>query len=381
VIAGGGPAGSSLAIRLARSGYDVTLLERAKFPRQKLCGEFVSPECLDHFGKLGVIEEMLSSGGDRISETVFFSLKGRSASVPSSWFGVSGQKALGISRARMDLLLLEEAKRAGAEVIEDAAVTGAVFEEGLAKAVQVRLGSGDRPEIPGDLFIDATGRHRALARYAPGTGQELVKPGLVGFKAHHSSTSLPHGRCEIYFFPGGYGGLNYVEGGAANHCFLVSSNVAKEFGGNADSIVEELVLKNSRARDTLSGAVREHDWLAVAVEGFGGRDVSPVANLFAVGDAGAFIDPFTGSGMLMALESSEILASLLVSGSLAETAREYRRSHRTRFRRRLAICAAMRRLAFSPGFAEIAVSAAGLSSGVRRLLAKNTRSGPRTHRA
>ena len=76
VIAGAGPAGSSLAIRLSRLGFTVTLIERYKFPRAKLCGEFISPECLKHFEELGVLDEMLTAGGDRVSETVFYETAG-----------------------------------------------------------------------------------------------------------------------------------------------------------------------------------------------------------------------------------------------------------------------------------------------------------------
>src|SRR5687767_7519136 len=87
VVVGAGPAGASLAIRLAASGFEVTLVEREKFPRHKLCGEFVSPECLDHFAELGVLEEMFAIGGDRITETRFYAPSGRNVVVPSEWLG------------------------------------------------------------------------------------------------------------------------------------------------------------------------------------------------------------------------------------------------------------------------------------------------------
>ena len=70
-IVGAGPAGSSLAIRLANAGFVVTLIERERFPRHKLCGEFISPECLRHFRELGVLDEMLDADGRRIAETRF----------------------------------------------------------------------------------------------------------------------------------------------------------------------------------------------------------------------------------------------------------------------------------------------------------------------
>ena len=72
-IVGAGPAGSSLAIRLATAGKRVLLVEKESFPRHKLCGEFISPECLDHFAELGVLGSMQAAGGAEIRETIFYS--------------------------------------------------------------------------------------------------------------------------------------------------------------------------------------------------------------------------------------------------------------------------------------------------------------------
>lgn len=377
LIAGAGPAGSSLAIRLATEGREVCVIERSRFPRHKLCGEFISPECLEHFKTLGVLGSIGGAGGDSISRTVFYALNGRSADVPSEWFRGSGGAALGLSRAEMDDRLLEAARRAGAEVVEGASVCGAHLEGGRVSAVDIRYGDGHRETMDGSIFVDATGRQRVLAKYA---ARDIVKnrhrqASLVGFKAHFSDVAMQPGRCEIYFFKGGYGGLNFVEGGRANHCFLVSSSVARECGGNADSILSNAVFRNARALETLGPAKREMEWLAVAVEGFGLRDLSPAPNLFTVGDSGAFIDPFTGSGMLMALESSELLAESLLSVGLESAALRYAAAHRRRFSGRLRFCALMRRLAFDPRLASVAVSAAGFSSGFRRTIAAMTRKG------
>src|SRR5882672_2191911 len=109
IIAGGGPAGSSAAIHLAMRGARVLLVEQKKFPRPKLCGEFISPECWFHFRRLGVDAEMLSSHPARITETVFYSSRGRRINVPSDWFAGTNT-ALGLSRAEMDHRLLERAK-------------------------------------------------------------------------------------------------------------------------------------------------------------------------------------------------------------------------------------------------------------------------------
>ena len=101
IIAGGGPAGSSAAIHLALRGARVLLAEQKKFPRPKLCGEFISPECIAQFERLGVSDQMLASSPSPITETVFYSQAGASVSVPSDWFSKGGV-ALGLSRAEMD---------------------------------------------------------------------------------------------------------------------------------------------------------------------------------------------------------------------------------------------------------------------------------------
>src|SRR4026207_980792 len=95
IIAGAGPAGSSAAIHLAREGMRVLLVEQKKFPRAKLCGEFISPECRRHFETLGVADAMINSDPASITETVFYSTRGHHVTIPSSWFG--GPAALGLS--------------------------------------------------------------------------------------------------------------------------------------------------------------------------------------------------------------------------------------------------------------------------------------------
>ena len=116
-IVGAGPAGSSLAVRLAGCGHRVTLLDRDTFPRHKLCGEFISPECLRHFDELGVFDDMLAAGGERVYETRFFDRRGRNFAVPSSVLD-GGGFALSLSRYEMDRRLLDKARTMGVDVLE-----------------------------------------------------------------------------------------------------------------------------------------------------------------------------------------------------------------------------------------------------------------------
>jgi len=389
-IVGAGPAGASLAIRLAQKNFRVTLIERERFPRQKLCGEFISPECFRHFRELDVFDEMLSAGGERIAETVFYAPNGKSVGIPSKWFNGDSQGALSLSRAEMDLRLLEKAKLIGVEVLEDYSAFGLLTEKDAICGVKLRAKDGSAKEIYADLFVDATGRARVLGKLAE---KEISRREartqsfkiqnaksksinrLIGFKAHLKNAHIEKSACEIYFFRGGYGGLSGVESNLANFCFLVKAELVKEFSGDADKILAEIIFQNKRAFDTLRNAAPVHEWLAVSVDSFGRKDLNPAANLFAAGDAGAFIDPFTGSGMLMAFESAEILAEIFAENhsSLAEIAFIYQSRHNEKFRKRLRVCSLMRRAAFSPALAKAAISILSVSRAARELLARSTR--------
>jgi flavin-dependent dehydrogenase len=375
LIAGAGPAGSSLAIRLAQNGFDVTLIEREKFPRHKLCGEFISPECFDHFRELGVLDGMLSAGGDHIAETRFYSSSGKNVAVPSEWFG--GGFALSLSRAEMDDRLMRRTREMGVNTLEETSAIGLRAEKGRILAVITRTGEG-ASEVTADLFIDATGRARVLEKLAEKhLSRAAVKhrsARLVGFKNHFRGVSLEKGGCEIYFFRGGYGGLSYVEQSAANFCFLIKAGEVKRFNGKPNKIMEELVFKNKRAYTCLKDAEPIGDWLAVSIDSFGKKELRPAANLFTVGDSAAFIDPFTGSGMLMALEGARLLAGCIAAAaSTDEIASNYARAYRQNFSKRLWVCAPLRKGAFMPNLAGAVITALSLSKKPIEFLARATR--------
>ncbi|MGH9820733.1 MAG: NAD(P)/FAD-dependent oxidoreductase [Pyrinomonadaceae bacterium] len=376
-IVGGGPAGSSLAIRLAQAGFGVTLIERETFPRQKLCGEFISPECIAHFDELGVADRMFARGGDRIAETVFYERGGRSLVIPSEWFGAYA--ALSLSRAEMDLILLERARDVGVKILESTRLADLVWEGKNVTGLNTRGDNGSSTLINADLFIDASGRSAVVRRMLDkkNGNTPAKRPSLLGFKVHMKDIDLEPGRCEIYSFEGGYGGLSYVEDGTANFCFLIKASTARKCGGKAEPIVERAILKNKRAAVTLKNAKPIYDWLAVAVDRFGKKELAPARNVFAVGDAAAFIDPFTGSGMLLAFESSEVLAGCITQNrerpeNLPAT---YNNWFNQKFLTRLRISSLVRNAVYVPHAAAIAIKILGSSRAARKLLTRTTRHG------
>ena len=384
IIAGGGPAGASAAIHLARGSVRVLLIEQKKFPRPKLCGEFISPECQTHFDKLGVAGAMIAPGPALLEETVFYSSKGHHVAVPSKWFS-GGRVALGLSRAVMDDVLLRSAQENGVVVHEGASITEPILDGERVAGVRAKI-DGDHCDFRAPITIDATGRARILSRkISHGNGK---RPTLVAFKAHLKKTKVATGACEIYFYPGGYGGLSTIESGASNLCFIVGAEHVKRCNSDPNTVLRECVMKNLRAAHTLETAEVSSEWLSASWDRFGRQRPSPAPGLLAIGDSAAFIDPFTGSGMLMAFESGELVAQVILRSSqklhghdfTTDMEADYTSSYRRAFDSRLRICGLLRRGAFSPRLAELGIAICGASERFRNRLARATRGHPKSHK-
>ena len=371
IIAGAGPAGSSAAIHLARNGLHVLLVEQKNFPRPKLCGEFISPECQRHFDTLGVANEIKLSTPASITETIFYSARGHHVTIPSTWF--AGSTALGLSRAVMDHVLLQRARDCGVTVLEATTINEPICEN--RNVLGVRLKTTEEYFAP--LTIDATGRAHILSRKLH-TGEPKSKPKLIAFKVHLKNTRVAPNTCEIYFYPEGYGGLSSVEGDVSNLCFIISAEQVKRHYSNPGLVMREMVMKNQRAAYALEHAQPESEWLSASWERFGRQHPSPANGLLAIGDSAAFIDPFTGSGMLMAFESGELVADVIVRQrdklTTGELCANYAAEYEQKFDSRLRICGWLRRLAFRPRLAGLGIAICGASNGFRNRIARATRS-------
>jgi len=375
IIAGAGPAGSSAAIHLARNDRRVLLIEQKKFPRAKLCGEFISPECQRHFENLGVADAIKSSAPSALTETVFYSTRGHHVSVPSSWFGRPA--ALGLSRAVMDDVLLRRARACGVNVIEGATITDLIQNEKTVRGIRLKDNEYFAP-----LTIDATGRARILTKKL-NAGEPKSRATLIAFKAHLRNTGVAPNACEIYFYPDGYGGLSTIEGDVSNLCFIISAEQVKRHHSNPDVIVREVLMKNRRAAYTLANAQLESEWLSASWERFGRRQPNPANGLIAIGDAAAFIDPFTGSGMLMAFESGELAADVIVRqrDKLPQIGPAYADAYVQKFDSRLRISGWLRRAAFKPRLAGLGIAICGANKHFRSRIARATRSAKRDNQS
>jgi flavin-dependent dehydrogenase len=257
------------------------------------------------------------------------------------------------------------------------------------RGVRLHADGGGLKEFRARVTLDATGRHRAVVRRAgrelgrEADGRRDGRESLVAFKAHLEGARGAEGVCEIYFYPGGYGGLSPVEGGLSNLCFIARARDVRARGSDPERVLREVLMRNRRAARTLDGARARTRWLGASLESFGRHEPAPFEGLLAVGDAAAFIDPFTGSGMLMALEGGELAARAVSdwlgrgAGGFGALARGYRAAYASRFDGRLSLCGLLRRAALAPtALAEVSVVTLGASAALRRRLARSTRGRP-----
>ena len=338
-IVGGGLAGLTLGIGLRQRGVPVTLWEAGRYPRHRVCGEFISGDGQRTLARLGLLDVLQNSGSHSASSVAFFAEKTMIAtrSLPEA--------ALCISRFALDEWLAREFQRLGGEL-----------------QVGARWGGGF-----------GTGIVRACGRLA-----EPVVDGwrLFGLKVHARGVTLG-ADLEMHFVPSGYVGLCRLADGVVNICGLFRSaatvpDLAQRWrdwlGGPADSVLH--------AR--LAGAQFDEDsFCSVAGLGLSPRRAIQRSEC-CIGDALTMIPPVTGNGMSMAFESAEIAIEPLTNfsrGDLgwSEAQQKIALACDQQFARRLHWAAWLQRALFQPPARSVLLFLAARSAGIWRGIFERTR--------
>ncbi|MGA0531986.1 NAD(P)/FAD-dependent oxidoreductase [Hansschlegelia sp. KR7-227] len=305
LIVGGGPAGAALATELARAGRDVVVVERELGPHDKVCGEFLSGEALDMLERLGIDVAALGA-------------------VPICAVGVSRGswrterplpfRAMSLSRRVLDEALLTLAGDSGARALRGSAVRELrTAEEGW----RARLACGRT--IVARHAVLATGKHdlRGHAR-PPGRQNDLIGFKTV-FRLPDAARRALEDGVEIGLFPGGYAGLEPIEGGRANLCLVVTMRAFAELGGGWDALAAHLRASVARFEAALAGAEPLFERpLAVSRIPYGlVRRGGEGDGLWRVGDQAAVVPSFAGEGVTLALHGARLAARGLLDGRAA----------------------------------------------------------------
>ena len=286
VVAGGGPAGTSAAITAARLGGRVLLLERGRYPRQKVCGEFVSPEALALLESLlGPDAEALLRAAPRIARARAF-VAGQCLEFPLRAPGAS------ISRFDFDAALWRAAEAAGAEARQGVTV------ESIEHGDDFQVATSAGPVVAKSV-INASGRWSNLS--PNGSPARPSAAPWLGIKAHCAEPEAPD-TVDLYFFEGGYCGVLPLGSGRVNACAMVRADRARS--------LEEVLVQHPELEE------RSRAWQPVSEP----VTTAPLifrppralrAGILQAGDGAGFLDPFIGDGISAALHSGALAARAL----------------------------------------------------------------------
>src|SRR5262245_42246583 len=377
IIIGAGPAGSTVSTLLAREGLRALLLEKSRFPREKLCGEFITPECLNVFDRLGVSERMFDAGAKLIDQWTLFAPDGRGVGVPMGWIADGHEHAIGISRARMDLILLERAREVGVDARDGFHVSPRLLRENGTIFIEGKSDGETVERFSAPVVIDASGRNGVFSNQIAQQTSRLGGSRLFGCKVHLRAIEGMSGIGELFFYRDGYGGMCDVENDRTNLCFITTEATLREAKGDREKLLDLTMLSNPAARRRLRDAVVDGEWVGTGPITYG--RMRPLPGVISIGDAGAFIDPFTGSGILLALGSAELAAEVIRQAfserirDAGAIAKRYDQLHRARFAWRFRACSLLRAVAFNSTARNAMVSMLTRHQSLVKLIALSTR--------
>lgn len=350
LVVGAGPAGAIAALVLARAGVRVMLLDRATFPRDKLCGDTVNPGALAVLRRLQL--DAATAGGRPVDGMVVTGERG--VRVTGSYG--RGQQGIALPRRVLDQRLVSAAVTAGAQLHEGVLVNGPMLgDHGGVTGIEAVLSSGARQRYAAPVIIAADGRGSRIA-HTLGLARTPVRPRRWAVGAVFSGVTGLTEFGEMHVRAGRYLGVAPLPGGYANSCVVTADRVALK---THDLLLETLRSDPVTAQRFASARVVAGPSvlgpLALDVRGAGTR------GLLLAGDAAGFIDPMTGDGLRFAFRGGELAAEEALR-VLAEGWHEAHvrldRARRREFAAKWRFNRALRALVTSPR----AVAAAGAGS-------------------
>ena len=349
-IIGGGPAGSSCAAFCARAGLHTLVLERERFPREKVCGDCINPSCWPVLERLAIAAQVLDLSHSELTSVEFIAIDGHKVSVDLPTGDAPEAGEISVKRSLFDHLLLKRAREVGALVREEITVT-ALEHNGDWKIAT--LTSGD---FRARALIAADGRNSTVARLR----SLLPRPTRerVALQAHIPLPQNFGKRIVLQFLREGYSGQAPVNKTELNLCLVGRPSTISRLRQWAQSQFEIAANQPWRTITPLT------------------RAPVPCAheNLLFIGDAARVVEPFTGEGIYYALRSGELAADAIakiIRGEDRQLAlRDFAHASAEMYRGRLWINRLARAAVLSPRLASFLIQAARVEPIFRSLTKK-----------
>jgi flavin-dependent dehydrogenase len=321
LVVGGGPAGAATAFFLARAGVDVALLDRAHFPRAKPCAEYLSPQASRLLAEMGALSAVEAAGAAQLAGMQIRAPSGdviRGEFAASHGFRGFRDRGLALRRERLDAILLERARAAGARVAEGVRVTGLVTDAaGRVTGVRTIAEGGAAGGWAAPLVVGADGLRSVVARRL-GLARTARWPRRVALVTHYRGVADVGARGEMHVERDGYLGIADVGGGEANVAVVVPVGAARAIARGREAFLERWIARRPHLAGRFAQAERASPvWATGPFASHARRAWAPGAAL--VGDSADFFDPFTGEGIYAALRGGEVLAGYLLEALRAAT--------------------------------------------------------------
>ena len=370
IIIGGGPAGTSAALFLEKKGYHIALLDQARFPRDKVCGEFISPAADDIFFELGILGSIEALNPTRLSGVVVSAYESSYLQVdyPFSSDG-RAMTSLSVERSRLDNLMLSRVRNSKVDLMEGFKVTDLLFWDDNVCGVGGHDEAKTRFNIKAKVVIDAGGRNSISLRRL-NLRQVSSGEGKIALAAHWEGVKVDGRYCYMHISHPGYTGIAPVGCNRANVVLVVGRNCLA--GVDVENFFRRTVLENQLRRKILgAGApvekVRVVDSLAYSVK------KPKCGGLLLVGDAAGFVDPFTGEGIYLSLRSSQLAVGVIEGAfdSSDFSKRQfqiYDRIRREEFKKKNTLNKVLQRLIYTPSLCDRVVETLATQKELSSLL-------------
>jgi flavin-dependent dehydrogenase len=329
LIAGAGPAGSASAALLAHAGYTVLAIDRARFPRDKPCAEYMSPEAVRILSRLGVVQRLEEAGavaleGMKVTACQGATAHGLFARARHQPFRPTG---LSVSRRILDHVLVEAARSAGARIVEHAALEEILYARGGITGALIRDSEGRRYPVHARLTIGADGLRSLVARRL---GRRThSRPRRIAFVTHMDGVQRMGSSAELHFGRSGYVGLNRIAAERSNVALVVPASRAASARGRVREFFFEALAEFAGVRERVEAGSIVTPIMVTGPFAARSRRVTAPGSLL-VGDAADFYDPVTGDGIYSALRGAELVAESMIPGLSGQEAipAEFFRSYR-----------------------------------------------------